>query len=82
MLLFKVEATYPITGKGLILAPGVGDKHVSIGQKIRLIRPDKSEIETIVRGVTFEGNHDILVDEKIKKEDVPIGTEVWLDELM
>jgi hypothetical protein len=49
-----------------------------VGSKIQLIRPDQSIIETQIRGITFSDKHDILVGENVKKEDVPLGTEVWL----
>jgi len=78
--LFTVEATFMITGRGLVLYPGFGDNPARTGSKIKLIRPDQSIIETQIKGVSFSGNHDILVEGKIKKEDVPIGTEVWLQE--
>lgn len=79
MFLFKVEDLFEIKGRGLILVPGLGDKvkFAKIGNKIKLIRPDKSEIEAIISGIAFQRNYDILVD-NLKKEDVPIGTEVWL----
>lgn len=78
MYLFTVEATFVITGRGLVLYPGFGNNMAKIGSKITLIRPDQSVIETLIRGISFSENHDILVGENVKKEDVPIGTEVWL----
>lgn len=78
--LFKVEQTFLITGRGVILLPGLGDKvkHIRTGEKIKLIRPDKTTLETIITGITFEGKHDICVGKDISKDDIPIGTEVWL----
>jgi hypothetical protein len=76
--LFTVEATFVITGRGLILYPGFGKNFAKVGSKIQLIRPDQSIIETQIRGITFSDKHDILVGENVKKEDVPLGTEVWL----
>lgn len=78
-LLFKVEKQFTITGQGLVLASGLGDnvKFVMTGTKIKLVRPDKSELMTTIKGITFEGSHDILISSEFSKEDVPIGTEVW-----
>jgi hypothetical protein len=78
--LFTVEATFVITDRGVVLYPGFENNSATLGSPIRLIRPDQSIIETQIRGVSFSENHDILIGEKIKKEDVPIGTEVWLQE--
>jgi hypothetical protein len=79
VLLFKVENQFTIADHGLILTPGLGDKVklVSIGTEIRLIKPDKSELTTTIKGIMFEGNHDILISGEFTKEDVPVGTEVW-----
>lgn len=68
-----------ISGRGLVLSPGLGDKvkFVRTGTEIRLIRPDRTEIITTIKGITFEGTHDILISSPFTKDDVPIGTEVW-----
>lgn len=81
MFLFKVEDTFQITGRGLILVPGLGtnaDK-VSIGMIIKLKKPDKTEIVTTIAGIAFARKAPLLLPKEIKKEDVPIGTEVWLE---
>jgi hypothetical protein len=82
ILLFIVENQFTITGRGLILTPGLGDnvKFITTGAQIRLIRPDKSEFITTIKGIAFEGNHDILISSEFSKEDVPVGTEVWTNE--
>jgi hypothetical protein len=80
MLLFIVKETFMITGRGLILGPGLGKNFTKVGTKIKLVKPDKSIIETTIRGISFNGDHDILVDSTLTKSDVPIGTEVWLSE--
>jgi hypothetical protein len=79
IFLFKVEDRFVISDKGLVLTPGLGNKvkFVESGSKIRLIRPDKSEVMTSIKGISFEGNHDILIPLTITKDEVPIGTEVW-----
>lgn len=78
MFLFKVEETFLITGKGLILTPGFSDETILIGTKIKLVRPDNSSIKTTVQGITFGPLRHMLIEKSIKKSDVPIGTEVWL----
>ena len=80
MLLFTVDNTFMITGRGLILTPGLGKNYVKVGAKIKLVRPDKSIIETTIRGISFNENFDILVGANLTKDDIPAGTEVWLDE--
>lgn len=79
ILLFIVENKFTITGRGLILTPGLGDnaKFVETGSKIKLVRPDKTVIETKINGITFEGNHDIIIPLEINADQIPIGTEVW-----
>lgn len=42
-------------------------------------RPDGSTIITAIKGISFNLNRDILVDSNLTKEDVPIGSEVWLN---
>ena len=79
MFLFKVENVFMITGWGLILVPGLGDKYVKAGSAIKLVRPDGSILRTKITGIIFE-SHDISIGRDIEKKDVPIGTEVWLDE--
>jgi hypothetical protein len=77
--LFEVEDRFVISDRGLVLTPGLGDKvkFVRTGTQIRLIRPDKSEVTTSIKGIMFEGNHDILIPLTIAKDEVPVGTEVW-----
>ena len=79
MFLFKVDITFLIPEQGLVLTPGLGDKKAKIGDKIKLIRPDKSMVYSKICGITFNENRDILVGSNLSKEDVPIGTEVWLE---
>lgn len=76
--LFKVEEAFVISGRGILLHNAGVKKYIEPGKKIKLIRPDGTELETSVAGVVMKDNHDILVDDGIKKENVPVGTEVWL----
>jgi hypothetical protein len=80
MFLFKVEDKFMITGRGLVLIPGIGDKKAGTGDKIKIIRPDSSVISAKIKGIAFNQNRDISVGTELSKEDVPIGSEVWLDE--
>jgi translation elongation factor EF-Tu-like GTPase len=80
MLLFTVEERFMITGRGLVLVPGLGNKMAKIGDKIKIVRPDQSTIEKIIQGISFNEFRDILVDPGLTKEDVPIGSEVWLND--
>jgi hypothetical protein len=77
--LIKVEDRFVIPGRGLVLIPGLGDKvkFVKTGAEIKLIRPDKTEVTTSIKGITLEGNHDILIPLTITQDEVPVGTEVW-----
>lgn len=79
ILLFIVENIYRVIGRGLILTPGLGEKVklVETGSQIRLVRPDKTEIETRITGIGFEGNHNIIISSEISVEQIPIWTEVW-----
>lgn len=81
MFLFKVEDTFQITGRGLILVPGLGinAEKVMVDMHIKLKKPDNTEILTKISGIEFSVKAPILLPKEIKKEDVPIGTEVWLE---
>jgi translation elongation factor EF-Tu-like GTPase len=83
-LLFKVEDTFVIRGRGLVVVPGIvpgRDERFRIGDALQLKRPDGSESETTIGGLemfTESMKPDIPVLLKgLGKEDVPIGTEVW-----
>lgn len=90
MFLFTVKEIFSITGRGLVLMPGISDDSdyniIKTGKQIRLVRPDKSEIFTIITGIEwisikgrYQESRPILIGKEItNKEDVPIGTEVWL----
>ena len=79
MFLFKVEERFMVTGRGLILVPGIGDKKASINDKLKIVRPDNSIIETTIKGISFNLNRDILVGSDLTKDDVPIGSEIYLN---
>ena len=83
-LLFKVDNTFLIRARGLVLVPGivpVGDERFRVGDPLRLKRPDGSEVETAISGLemfmeTMKPDIPVLL-KGLGKEDVPIGTEVW-----
>ena len=79
MFLFKVEDHFMVTGRGLILVPGLGDKKASVGDPIKIIRPDQTSIQTSIRGLGWNEFRDILVGNDLTKDDVPIGSAVWLN---
>jgi len=79
MFLFKVHERFMVTGIGLVLVPGLGDKKATLGDQIKIIRPDQSIIETAIRGIGFNQFRDILVGSNLTKDDVPIGSEIWLN---
>jgi len=80
LLLFKVQDAFRVEGKGLLLS-GKGKtnlKGVDFQSGIKLILPNKSELETSVVGINWS-NGDLIVSDADKLE-VPNGTEVWLQE--
>jgi hypothetical protein len=79
MFLFKVEERYMLTGIGLTLVPGLGDKRARVNDKIKIVRPDNSVLETSIKGISFSGDFAISVGSEFTKGDVPIGSEVWLN---
>lgn len=68
-----------ITGVGLVLMADARSTKISTWSRIKLIRPDKTTLETVITHIGFE-NGDIAVGKNLTKQDVPIGTEVWLIE--
>lgn len=80
--LFTVEETF-IHHRGTVLLPGVvseGDEDFHIGDPLRLVRPDGSEVATAIDGFDLfnlgpRGECAVLV--ALPKPEVPTGTEVW-----
>ncbi len=81
--LFTVEDTFTIRGRGTILVPGLapeGDEHFRIGDALRLVRADGSEVATAINGLDFfnpgpQGQIAVVV--ALPKSEVPVDTEVW-----
>jgi len=90
VLLFVVEDTFQITGHGCVLAPGPsaepGAQTIRVGDRLCLRKPNGQSFDTVIRGVEMLGRRPrpkvitapILLPREITKDDVPIGTEVWL----
>jgi SAM-dependent methyltransferase len=84
-LLFIVEDTFLIKGRGLVPIPGIipqGEERFKIGDPICLKRPDGSSLEWRIDGLElahtpppWRGVHILL--NGLGKEDIPVGTEVW-----
>lgn len=78
--LFKEIQTFIIRDRGLVLIGGPRTRDLVFKSRIRLVLPDKTEIDTDVLGESAYENFAIMVDETVQKEQVPIGTEVWLND--
>ena len=77
-MLFKVEDTFRVEGKGLLLS-GKGKtnlKGVDFQSELKLKLPNGSELATSVIGINWS-NGDLIVSDA-ENLQVPIGTEVWL----
>lgn len=90
VLLFTVEDAFQITGRGCVLVPGPsaeeGSQPIRIGDRVCLRKPDGHSFDTVIAGVEMIGRRPrpkvitapILLPRDVTKDDVPIGTEVWL----
>ena len=84
--LFQVEdCLYSVSGK-LVLAAKVDDNVANFkqGDFIILVKPDGTEIKAQARGggkfkVLNSLVQSILLEEELKKEDIPIGTIIFLN---
>jgi hypothetical protein len=81
--LFTVEESFTVSQRGTFLMPGLvheGDERFRIGDPLRLVRPDGSEIVTGINDfhVLNPGlQGEIAVMVALPKSGVPAGTEVW-----
>jgi hypothetical protein len=73
-----------IRGRGLVPVPGiipVGDERFRAGDRLLLKRPDGSELRTTIGSLEIlepnPTNQVVVLLKELRKEDVPIGTEVW-----
>lgn len=84
--LLVVEDTFLIKGRGLIPAPGVlrDSGRIRVGDPIELRRPDGTSIAwqiggiEILDGSAVDKNNTCILLKDLGKDDVPIGTEIWL----
>ena len=83
--LFRVSHTLRIQRR-IVLWPGVipqDDERFRIGDRVELRRPDGSFQPATISGLEIfspaprDGSVAVLLDESVRQEDVPIGTEVW-----
>ena len=89
-LLCKVEDVFEITGRGCVLTPGLSettaaDIQIRAKDSIQLRRPDGSVVRTHTHAVEIlDGPNKrwcvpVLLPPEFTKSDVPIGTEIWLE---
>src|SRR5262245_60296636 len=84
-LLFVVEDTFMIRGRGLVTLPGIkpsDDERFKRGDPILLKRPDGKARRWCICGVEMPMTPAPRLEipvllEGLEKDDVPIGTEVW-----
>jgi hypothetical protein len=86
--LFVVDGTFTVFGRGIALLPGVPKyepgPRVGPGMPIELRRPDGTVLATTIRAAEWFQTPPapaapLHMPPEIKKEDVPVGTEVWLN---
>ena len=84
--LSSVEDTFAITGRGVVLVPGVprGEKKyfVRVGDSLEIRKPDGQRLLTRVAGIEMcsppsKIGIPLLLPRDVQKEDVPIGSELW-----
>ena len=75
--LFTVQDIFFLTAIGLTIIPDREYRHVKMGARLLLIRPDRSQIEALAKGYSFSHPETLLLGLKLNKNDVPVGTEVW-----
>lgn len=88
-LLFKVGDVFDIQGRGCVLVP-ITDPTLEVrpGDQIQLRTPTDRIVDTHIASVEFlhgkkpDGGRfcrtAIMLPREFSKEDIPIGTEVWL----
>ena len=85
--LFIVDDTFQIRGRGVVLSPGLNPDikvNLHIGDPILLKRPDGTAFTWTISGIGFQTpnpSHTLpLLLKDLRKEEIPIGTEVWTDD--
>jgi translation elongation factor EF-Tu-like GTPase len=89
--LFVIEDVFQITGRGIVVTGEIESDSFphKIGSKVVLVKPSGEKLLSKVIGIDYFTPIDgrrvnrnkvgVLLDNIILKEDVPIGTEVFLD---
>jgi hypothetical protein len=85
-ILSVVKEVFDRAGQGCVIFPGIpidSTYTVKVRDPIRLIRPDKSIIETCISGIEIftgavAGPFPIRMPPEIQKSDIPIGTKIVL----
>jgi len=82
---FTVTDTFTVTGRGLVLLPGlipIGTERFRAGDPILLRSPNGRETRTSIGALELPHPNPkcevLIMLKEIAKDDVPIGTEVWL----
>lgn len=88
MLLSTVADVFQLSGRpSIVVAPGIprsGDWRLKVGDPLTLHLPDGSRKATVVGGTEMLSppNREfipLMLGPEISKEDVPVGTEIWVD---
>ena len=86
-LLSIVEDTFQISGRGVIVMPGIPrqrDWRIKVGDPLFLHRPDGSALQSSVFGIEMASPPHpscipLLIGPGLTKDDIPVGTELWVD---
>jgi len=82
--LVVVEDVFGIAGRGVTFLPGIvpcGKERFNVGDSLVLRRPDGTAASAAISGIGLGGGshpfqlHVLLGG--LRKEDVPVGTEIW-----
>ena len=84
--LFKIEQVFEISGRGCVIVPAIvegPDFKIRPQDEIQLRTPDGHVLDTRIGSVEFLKLAEvtrmaILLPPDVLKQDVPIGTDVWL----
>ncbi len=85
-LLFKVEATFYISGRGCVIVPAIPDGldfRLRAKDQVELRTPGGRVLQTHIASVELAKRQNapcrmvIMLPPDIAKQDVPTGTEVW-----
>src|SRR5687767_4817615 len=82
---FTVADCFLIRGVGLLIEPGAGglDPPLRVGDRLRLVRPNGSEVSSAVQALYLlhgpePAANPFLALPGLQPEDVPPGTAVWV----